>query len=268
MKEPLVHPIVAHPERGPALGYPIRMLIYAAIAALTMHLTLQVVEKDSLEHLASENGPIEIAQFAILILAASIAAYASKISPHLSTAIFSLSAGLFCAASREADDWFASMVFDDAYKWLVCLPLIAVVSLKFWKSRETIYHQCNEILSKPYGTTLAFTILMIGTLCQTLDRSSFWPTISVDPIVGDQKSVIEETVELFGYLLILFSTMELTIDAWQARISTSEKPIRCGSMIEAPQSMNNKPTEVSVHAGDLLECETKSEKPPARENVA
>lgn len=268
MNEHTDHPVIASPRRMLTVGYPIRMLFYTAITALAMQLTLRVIQKDSLEHLASENGPIEVAQFAILILAASIAGFASRVATRIGTAIFGLSAALFCAASREADDWFAMLVFDDAYKWLVCLPLISIVALEFWKNRESIYYQCAELLSLPYGTVLAFAIVLIGTLCQTLDRTSFWPTISAAPMVGDQKSVIEETVELFGYLLILFSTTELAIHTWQERSRVSKKSLWCDILIKSTQEGKNTHRDGSLSRDEQHMTDSQSSEFSSRENVA
>ena len=268
MNEHPDHPVIASPRRMLTVGYPIRMLFYTAVTALAMQLTLQVIQKDSLEHLASENGPIEVAQFAILILAAAMAGFASRVATRLGTAIFGLSAALFCAASREADDWFAMLVFDDAYKWLVCLPLFTLVALEFWKNRESIYYQCAELLSQPYGTVLAFAIVLIGTLCQTLDRTSFWPTISAAPIVGDQKSVIEETVELFGYLLILFSTTELAIHTWQQRLRASKKSLWCDTLLNSARKPNDPHRDGSVIGNEQDLMDSQSSEFRRRENVA
>ena len=37
---------------------------------------------------------------------------------------------------------------------------------------------------------------MVVTLGQTLDRSSFWPNVDSSPSLGNQKAVVEETLEL------------------------------------------------------------------------
>ncbi len=202
-----------------ANGLPLRMSVYAALTALAMHATLLIVSRESLATLASENGPIEISQIVILLMSAILASISAFFTVHHRTVLFILASLMFCAAAREADDWFAEWFFDDSYKWFVCLPLLLASAYQSWKHRDTLYYESLGFLSRSSGTLIVFSMLMIATLCQTLDRTSFWPTIASNPSFGDQKSVIEEAAELFGYLLMLFGINELLVQSWQERRS-------------------------------------------------
>lgn len=205
------------------VGYPARLCFYAACTALIMRLVLQLVSLGDLKTLASENGPIENCQIIVLILASLLAGLASTVSIENRTLNTCLAVVFLCAAAREADDWFATYFFDDAYKWLVCLPLMVLAASLCWKSRTHLYYQMIAFLSKPYATLIIFSILMVVTLGQTLDRSSFWPDVDSSPSLGNQKAVVEETLELFAYLTLLFGANELLIHTLLQRCTRSNR---------------------------------------------
>lgn len=188
-----------------------------------MHALLLVVSRGPLDTLARESGLLEISQIAILLFAGILAGLSSKLSVNYRTAAFTLSGILLCAASREADDWFAILLFDDAYKWLVCLPVITIVGWRCWDRRDTIYKEFSDFLRTPFGSIFTFAILFVGLFCNLLDRSSFWPAVLAAPELANQKTVIEESAELFGYLIILIAINELLIHAWLERVSQTRK---------------------------------------------
>lgn len=207
------------------IGYPIRLLSYAAMTGIIMHLCLLMVSRESMQILASEDGPIEIAQIILLVISGTLASISAIFAVQNRTVIFILAAGIFCAASREADDWFARLIFDDSYKWFVCLPLLSAAAYRAWQNRETVYQEVFNFLSQPYASTIAFSVIMVATLCNTFDRSSFWPAMAMHPNLGDQKAVIEETAELFSYLILLFGMNELLIHSWLGRSSESRRAV-------------------------------------------
>lgn len=195
-----------------------------------------MVSRASMQTLASEDGAFEVSQFLLLLLAGTITSVAAVIASQNRTVIFVLAAGIFCAASREADDWFARWIFDDAYKWFVCVPLLTAVAYRTWKSRESIQYELMSFFSRPHASLIAFAILIIATLCNTLDRSSFWPTITNDPSMGDQKAIVEETAELFGYLVLLFGVTELLIHSCQEKSTEKRRSITVALLNNANES--------------------------------
>ena len=219
------HQALTHstPRRMLLVGYPARLCFYAACTALLMHLVLQLVSLGDLKTLSSENGPIEVSQIVVLILAGLLAGIASTVSKENRTLNTCLAVVFLCAAGREADDWFATYFFDDAYKWLVCLPLMVLAAFLCWKSRTHLYYEMITFLSKPHATLIIFSILMVVTLGQTLDRSSFWPNVDSSPSLGNQKAVVEETLELFAYLTLLFGANELLVHTLLQRRTRSNR---------------------------------------------
>ncbi|MDC0278706.1 hypothetical protein OAL43_00725 [bacterium] len=194
-----------------------RLLLYVACSALLLHTLLLLATKTSVGTLSAEHGPIEIAQVLILGLAGLALLIAARLSKSSQMVLIAASAMLFCAASREAEDWLATYLFDDAYKWFVCAPLILSVAVMAWRNRDSFLLQIERFAATPAGMMFSISILFLGVYCQALDRTAFWPALESNASLGDQKMFIEETAELFGYVLLFFSSIEFVIASWKER---------------------------------------------------
>ena len=121
------------------------------------------------------------------------------------------------AAAHESDKWFESVFFEDAYKWLVGLPVAISVLIVAYRDRGTLIDETMRIAQKPAATLFAVGGIYVCFFCQMLDRPHFWTESGLSGNVVLQKSMVEESAELFAYMLIAFSGVEAMIAALQDR---------------------------------------------------
>jgi hypothetical protein len=112
------------------------------------------------------------------------------------------------AAARESDSIFEAVFFDDAYKWLVGLPLFLVAVASLWIDRRRVVADAMWLVRQPAITLFAIGGIYLCTFCQILDRPDMWNSISSTGEATATKAMVEEFAELFAYAILAFAGIE------------------------------------------------------------
>lgn len=209
-------------------AYPFRLCVFGVIVGI-VYAVLHESQVAIGPSLGRENGPIEIAQVVFALIATlgfAVAAVRSRIGK---TGLVVCGGMLAYAAARESDLWFETFLFEDAYKYVVGVPVILVVGGMLIFQRDRVVRETLHLLNQPAATLFIVAGIFLAFVCQTLDRPGMWPSVD-----HQAKSMIEETVELFAYMLFAFSSSEAvwfansTIFGEQAKFETKSKrpPLR------------------------------------------
>ncbi len=200
-------------------SYPARMVAYGLLTMAVFQYVYLLLQEHGCEHLAAENGPIELAQVACLLIAVAGISLALRWAPIGRAVLVATGAIALYAAARESDSWFESAFFEDSYKWLVGLPAAIVVVKVAYSERQKLVAETLRIAHRPGSTLFTFAGIYLCFFCQMIDRPLFWPIHALDTAGIARKALIEESAELFAYLLIAFSGFEAVIAAYRDRAS-------------------------------------------------
>lgn len=208
--------------RAAASLYLVRLVLFGIMSFATYASIYLLATSESASFLSSENGPLESLQVA-LVGSASLMFFIAAIKSHTYRACLTVMGAMAgYAAAREMDTVFESLLFDDAYKYVVGLPMLAAVGWTAWHDRARLMSDWAGLSRQP-----AFTLFMIGGLylicvCQALDSPAFWgeatSTTTADNIASHPtKQMVEEYCEVFAYLLIGFSGVESIVMTFAGR---------------------------------------------------
>lgn len=165
--------------------------------------------------MGGENGPVELSQVVLAVLASAGLLTAAFISPAGRSALIACGALLAYAAARESDQFFESVFFDDAYKWIVGLPAAIVVVAVVMANPRRMISDVMWLMRFPAATMFSVAAVFLCFVCQVFDRPEMW---TAPGMVGDTtttKALFEESCELFAYMLIAFSAVESVFFARQ-----------------------------------------------------
>ncbi|MDX1571025.1 MAG: hypothetical protein R3200_11110 [Xanthomonadales bacterium] len=114
---------------------------------------------------------------------------------------------LVCATIRELDLFFDTYVFDGAWQLLLSATLALGATL-VWRDWQRFRNQAWALAS-----TAAMGLLAAGTLTTTVfsrlfGMSEFWLAVMQERYDRSVKNAVEETVELYGYTLIMIGIIE------------------------------------------------------------
>ena len=204
-------------------SYPARMAGYGLITMLAFQFVYASIQSHGVAWLAAENGPLELSQVALLLMASAGITVAACWMPVGRSGLLAAAAVTLYAAARESDDWIEAAFFDDAYKWLVGLPAAAAVGVVAYRERGKLIEETLRITQKPSVTLLIIGGIYLCFFCQMMDRPLFWSGSGLEGNLGFQKTTVEESAELFAYLLIAFSSVEAVISAARDRTATKSQ---------------------------------------------
>ncbi|RUR55148.1 hypothetical protein [Vreelandella populi] len=166
----------------------------------------------------SELGFTEFAQTLTLASCCGLLLYIRqviKVFPNVTLLLFA-----FIAASlvREQDYFLDVYVADNSWKIIVALIIVPVLGWVIYQRRRFIAEFAH------YSNTFAFGLFAGGVLTTYIfsrlyGRQIFWRAVLEDNYARIFKDVAEEVVELLGYSLILFATIELLLLALRIRKS-------------------------------------------------
>lgn len=205
----------AQPE-NPTIGeilrsYPLRICVYGAITVALYQVVFLGVTRWGPVVMGSENGPLEIGQVVLAIIAA-VLIFTAAARTRLGAISLTLGGALVAyAAARESDLWFETVFFDDAYKWFVGLPMLTLVVFTVAIHRKKLVSDLFWLLNQPASTIFAIAGIFLCAVCQTLDRPGLWGGLSASEEAAWTKAMIEEYAELFAYLLLAFAGVESVI---------------------------------------------------------
>ena len=158
----------------------------------------------------SELGFTELTQTLVLATCCAMLTYIRQVLKVWPTITLLLLAFVAASLIREQDHFLDNYVAPHTWKVLVALiiiPSIAWVIIQRKRFLEEFVH---------YSNTFAFGLFTAGVLTTYIfsrlyGRQDFWRAVLEEHYISTFKSVAEEVVELLGYSLILFATLELLL---------------------------------------------------------
>ncbi|QDT10411.1 hypothetical protein [Planctomycetes bacterium K23_9] len=190
------------------VSFPARLACYAVIAfALVQVLFIGLLARGT-SFIGAENGPVEMAQVYLALFASACLFYAAYRCRRGRAGLITCAAMVGYAAARESDSIFETLLFDDAYKYLVGLPLFLVAVTALLIDRRRVVREAMWLVRQPAITLFALGGIYLCTFCQVLDRPDMWTSISSLEERTQTKAMVEEFAELFAYAILAFAGIE------------------------------------------------------------
>jgi hypothetical protein len=195
-------------------NFVLRYIIYTTVI-LSGLVAIQEILKPGDVMLFKENGPIEWFEFSLVTLASLTLAVGAMIIRPLRGLLAVLSCVVSIAAIRELDG-----LLDDKLPFSWKGPMLLGVALTVYigfSHRRKLGSQIDY-----FSKTASFGILWAGfvivvLLAQLIGHGAFLEKVMGDDYQHQYKRVIEEIFEMFGYLIILFGSLEAVISDCAAR---------------------------------------------------
>ncbi|MEO1615151.1 MAG: hypothetical protein AAFV88_04830 [Planctomycetota bacterium] len=194
------------PMRDWLTGYPTRLAVYAISSIAASQFVFYRIETEGLAYAGRENGPVELGQAALAVCTALLLAFAAYRLRGRATLMIVGACLVGYAAARECDQWFESVFFDDAYKYLVGAPLFLIAVTTLAMNPKRFLAELHETARHPMMTIFVIAGIHICGFCQILDRPGLWSELGAGSEMT--KAAVEEFAELFGYLILSFAAIE------------------------------------------------------------
>ena len=153
-----------------------------------------------------ENSYTEWAQVIVLIIVISLMAFTSKIDKK-HPIIGKLISGFFLMALIREFDSVLDGIFDGLWQILVFLVLVFIV-VEIIRKMESVKQSMDTFLRSTSFGFFTSGFLVTFVFSRLYGRSLFWESVMGEGYVRAVKNVSEESIELLGYTLILFGTIE------------------------------------------------------------
>lgn len=189
-------------------SYAARWVVYGGIALGTFQTIYLATTQMGAARVGGENGPIEISQVAFAACGAVGLFLAARNTMRGRAMILVCAAAVTYAIARECDLWFETLLFDDAYKYLVGLPMGIMVMSILWRDRRDLIGDFLYMMREPAATLFGVAGLHLCVACQMLDRPLLWSGLEGAVDIKSTQAMVEESMELFAYMLIAFSGVE------------------------------------------------------------
>ena len=190
------------------VSFPTRLTFYGVLTIGLFQLVYYKLSQVGPEFVGAENGPVEMAQVYLAIFASCCLFYAATKIRRGRAGLIVCAAMVAYAAARESDTIFEAMLFDDAYKYLVGLPMLLIALAALVIDRRRIVPDAMWLVRQPAIALFAFAGIYLCGVCQVFDRPEMWSSIT-DPAEAETiKATVEEFAELFAYLMLAFSGIE------------------------------------------------------------
>ncbi len=193
-----------------------RQIGYVIILSLVVILLWKLADVYKSE-LIVENGPVELAQSAILLLTTislCVQAYCNRSYRPL---MLLLAALAFAAGIREQDAVLDEYIPVVGWKFAWLFPIAAIAyTLSNWRSNLRMF---TEFLRSNSFSMMISALIIIIPVGQLLGHRSFLADLINAPDINASilRRVLEEPIELIGYLQILLATAEFHIEQWLDR---------------------------------------------------
>jgi hypothetical protein len=194
-------------------SYAGRWLMYGALTIGVFQAIYLITIHFGAAYAGMENGPIENAQVVFALLGALALFMAARIATRGRALVFASASAVTYAAMRECDLLFETYVFDDAYKFLVGLPLGVLVAIGCWRQRRELLSDFVYLMKQPAAAMFGVAGLHLCVACQMLDRPMLWSGLEGAVDLDATKMMVEESMELFAYTMVAFSGVEAYVFA-------------------------------------------------------
>lgn len=197
-----------------------RYLIYAALIYSTAEFMKWNAGMDHSEAKFSEYSYVEFAQSFLLLLSGLIS-FKFYISSHVYKNIFLLLSGLSAITLiREQDIYFEEFIGKGIWP-IPVFVIICIIGYMEFKARKQIWHELALYIKTKSYAFFSFGTLTIFVFSRLFGRTKFWEAVMEDKYFRSVKNAAEECVELYGYLFLFFSVIELVIENAKKNVAFS-----------------------------------------------
>jgi len=164
-----------------------------------------------------ETGLVETLQAVFVLMTALLFLAAGRLDKTREPLAVVMSGFLFCLFIREFDYFLDELVARHAWKMLVLLTLVLVVTYIAKHSKRVVVSILDFVSQPSFGLFMS-GLLVVVVFSRLFGYGDFWEELINGGYYRVIKTIVEEGVELMGYFLILVSSCEYLYDA---RVNTS-----------------------------------------------
>ena len=194
-----------------ALGLLIRYAFYIILLlCLYLSVTYVILPKD---WSFAENGIIEWMQFAMLsLLFVALVVYALIFARMRKIMLLLMSCSIL-ALAREMDKILDNCV--PVFGWQVVFFLVVPLVLLQLRNVQELRRQILKFVTSPAMAIFLMGIIIIIPLAQCIGDADYLRAAMGDDYIRKYKTLIEESLELYGYLILLCGAFETMLFARQ-----------------------------------------------------
>lgn len=164
----------------------------------------------------SENGPIEWMQFALLASSALTMLIAVLVFAELRRLFCLLLACTLLAMARELDKILDAVL--PIFGWqIIFFLVIPLIAFQFIGNRQALFAQLRAFTFSPAMAVFWVAIVVIIPLAQCLGDAGFLKAATGGEYMHMYKNLFEESLELYGYLLLFCGSIESIVFALSYR---------------------------------------------------
>ncbi|GAA4201802.1 hypothetical protein GCM10022289_15730 [Pedobacter jeongneungensis] len=185
----------------------IRFIVYGAIVYIAAEFLKWNVKHETGQSKFTEDSMVEAVQSMILLTCSLIYLRVSFKYKSMFPLSFGLFAFTFASLIREQDALLDEHIYDGAWQ-TAAFSLLILAAILIYRKRAVFLSNMNDFVSKfSFGILLSgiFTTYIFARL---YGRKVFWMAVMEAQYTRDVKNVSEESLELFGYTLILIASVE------------------------------------------------------------
>ncbi|WP_025142698.1 hypothetical protein [Pedobacter jeongneungensis] len=185
----------------------IRFIVYGVIIYLAAEFLKWNVKHEMGQSKFTEDSVVEAVQSIILLACSLIYLRVSFKYKSMFPLAFGLFAFTFASLIREQDALLDEHIYDGAWQ-TAAFSLLILAAFLIYRKKDIFLSNMNDFVSKfSFGILLSgiFTTYIFARL---YGRKIFWMAVMEAQYTRDVKNVSEESLELFGYTLILIASVE------------------------------------------------------------
>jgi hypothetical protein len=208
-----------------------RFTLYS-LAILVMMLSLPLVAKSSDGFLFREGGPVEWAQFILLVATSVLCLVSAAWRPAWRGCLLALATAAGLAAVRELDSTLDRAIRFGGWKLPFAL-LLLVGAVAVYRHRASLRRGLIPLLSDRSFALFWCGLVIAIPFAQLAGHGPFLELVLGDAYDRSQKRLFEELGELIGYVLIFLGAIEVLL-ASRARAQPLPSARRVGSVRRGP----------------------------------
>ncbi|WP_412465593.1 hypothetical protein [Pedobacter sp. KLB.chiD] len=185
----------------------LRLIIYSAFIYLLAEFLKWNVQHEAASNKFSEDSAVEYVQSLLLLISSIIFLYISLKYKSIFPLSFALFAFMMASFIREQDAFLDEHIYDGAWQ-TGAFGLLILATLLIYRKKALFFSNLNDFVHQ-----FSFGILLSGIVttyifARLYGRKVFWMAVMETQYTRDVKNVSEESLELFGYTLILVASIE------------------------------------------------------------
>lgn len=155
----------------------------------------------------TEHGPVEWVQFGVLVACAGLLFLSSRRGAFARELSVTLTVLPLAGTARELDSVLKAAVHESAHT-AISVACIAFAAGYAWRFRERIAAQASFVMRSHAFGLLLCAFITVMAYSRIMGQQRFWAGVYSDDTHRLTGRIVEESTELYGYLLLLFGCVE------------------------------------------------------------